>query len=128
MREKLVATLLAFFLGVFGIHHFYLGQKKLGIAYLLFCWTMIPFFLGIVDAVLLFLKKQTDFDLKYNSEYYLDRSERMYLEEDFNSNRKIPENRRLHYYSTAEEIEKLHELMLKGIISEQEFAERKNRL
>jgi TM2 domain-containing membrane protein YozV len=128
MREKLVAILLAFFLGVFGIHHFYLGQKKLGIAYLLFCWTMIPIFLGIVDAVLLFLKKQNDFNLKYNSEYYLDRSERMYLEEDFNSKIKIPDNRRVHYYSTADEMDKLHELMLKGIISEQEFAERKNRL
>jgi hypothetical protein len=74
------------------------------------------------------LKKQNDFNLKYNSEYYLDRSERMYLEEDFNSKIKIPDNRRVHYYSTADEMDKLHELMLKGIISEQEFAERKNRL
>ena len=127
MREKHITALLAFFLGSFGIHRFYLGQNKLGVAYLLFCWTLIPFFLGILDAVLLFLKHQDDFDLEYNSEYYLDRSERMYLEDDFNGRTKIESNRRIPY-STADEIEKLHNLMVKGIISEQEFAERKDRL
>ncbi|MGH1336561.1 MAG: NINE protein [Aureispira sp.] len=128
MREKYIAALLAFFLGSFGIHRFYLGQNKLGLAYLLFCWTLIPFFLGILDAVLLFLKHQDDFDLQHNSEYYLDRSERMYLEDDFNGKTKIESSRRRIPYSTADEIEKLHKLMVQGIISEQEFAERKDRL
>lgn len=127
MREKHVAVLLAFFLGSFGMHHFYLGQHKKAFLYLVFCWTMVPLFLGILEAALLFLKHQDNFDLQYNSEYYLERAERMYLEDDFNGKIKIENNRRIPF-SVADEIEKLHQLMVKGIISEQEFAERKNRL
>lgn len=127
MREKHIATLLALFLGSFGLHHFYLGAPKKGAIYLLFCWTFVPLFLGILEALLLFFRHQDDFDLQYNSGYYLERAERMYLEDDFNGKIKIESNRRIPF-SVADEIEKLHQLMVKGVISEQEFAERKNRL
>jgi TM2 domain-containing membrane protein YozV len=126
MREKIVAVLLAFFLGGFGFHRFYLGQKKLGFVYLLFFWTVVPFIMGVVDALLLLVKHQDDFDLQYNSEYYLGESQpqqRRALNSPQNDGR-IP----IATFSTADEIEKLHNLMLRGIISEEEFAERKNRL
>ena len=35
MKDKLVAGLLAIFLGAYGIHHFYLGDTRKGVIYLL---------------------------------------------------------------------------------------------
>jgi TM2 domain-containing membrane protein YozV/glutaredoxin len=50
-KSRWVAALLAIFLGLFGVHKFYLGQAGQGILYLIFCWTAIPFFLGIIDGI-----------------------------------------------------------------------------
>ena len=36
-RNRVVATLLAFFIGMFGIHNFYLGYTKKAVAQLLIC-------------------------------------------------------------------------------------------
>ncbi len=71
MRNKNVAAILALFLGMFGIHRFYLGQIGRGILYLFFFW-MVPvmFIISIVDMVSLFAMDQEDFDAKYNKKYY----------------------------------------------------------
>ena len=49
-RDEVVGVLLAFFLGCFGIHHFYLGRVGLGILYCCFCWTGIPAILGVIEC------------------------------------------------------------------------------
>jgi NhaP-type Na+/H+ or K+/H+ antiporter len=49
-RDEVVGTLLALFLGGFGIHHFYLRRTGLGILYLLFGWTPIPWVLGFIEC------------------------------------------------------------------------------
>ena len=51
VKSKGAATLLALFLGGVGAHRFYLGQPKVGLVMLLFCWTMIPALAGVVDAL-----------------------------------------------------------------------------
>ena len=65
-RNKVVAGLLAIFLGILGIHKFYLGQTIWGIIYLLFCWTYIPFWIGLAEGVIYLLMSNEDFDEKYN--------------------------------------------------------------
>lgn len=50
-KSKGAATLLSLTLGGVGAHRFYLGQWKLGALMLLFCWTMLPALLGVVDFV-----------------------------------------------------------------------------
>lgn len=50
-KNRVVAILLAVFFGTFGVHRFYLGDIKKGVLYLVFCWTMIPFFVGLYDAI-----------------------------------------------------------------------------
>ncbi|MBS4538091.1 TM2 domain-containing protein [Clostridium sp. D2Q-11] len=66
MKSKVVAGLLAIFLGGFGIHKFYLGQTGQGILMLLFAWTGIPEIIGIFQGVLMLLMTKKDFDRKYN--------------------------------------------------------------
>lgn len=49
-RDELVGVLLALFLGVFGLHHFYLRRTGLGILYLCFFWTGIPAIAGFFEC------------------------------------------------------------------------------
>ena len=68
-REKYTAALLAFFLGSFGAHKFYLGEKRLGKEYLFTCWTLIPGVFGIFNSFYLLFMSQSKFDKKYNMVY-----------------------------------------------------------
>jgi hypothetical protein len=49
-RDEVIGILLALFLGGFGIHHFYLRNTGLGILYLCFSWTPIPWILGFIEC------------------------------------------------------------------------------
>ena len=65
MKNKNTAALLAIFLGFFGVHRFYLGQKLYGILYL-FSAGLCGIFL--IDGILWLLGSQEKFDKKYNSQ------------------------------------------------------------
>lgn len=64
-RSKLVAALLALFLGGFGVHKFYLGRAGWGVVYLLFCWTFIPAVVGFIEGILLLVMSEREFNGKY---------------------------------------------------------------
>ncbi|MDL0144396.1 NINE protein [Halobacterium salinarum] len=49
-KSRGVAIALAYFLGLFGVHRFYLGETKKGLIYLVLFWTTIPIFLGFWDG------------------------------------------------------------------------------
>ena len=65
VKSKIVAAILALIFGGIGVHKFYLGQAGKCILYLLFCWTYIPFFLGILDGIILFCTSNARFEKKY---------------------------------------------------------------
>jgi TM2 domain-containing membrane protein YozV len=67
MKNKIVAALLAFFVGGFGIHKFYLGENGAGLLYLLFCWTLIPGVVAFFEFLGLILMSDQAFNAKYNS-------------------------------------------------------------
>lgn len=48
LKSRVVAAVLAFFLGVIGAHSFYLGKKGNGVAHILMC--VIGFLIGILSA------------------------------------------------------------------------------
>jgi TM2 domain-containing membrane protein YozV len=50
-KDPTTGLLLSFFLGGVGAHKYYMGNDRLGLAYLLFCWTLIPTALGILEAL-----------------------------------------------------------------------------
>lgn len=54
--NKLVYILLAIFLGGIGIHKFYSGRTGLGVLYILFCWTVIPAVIGVIEGIIVIFK------------------------------------------------------------------------
>jgi len=64
-KNKTVAAVLAFFLGGFGIHRFYLGQWW-GVIYLVLFWTMIPGLVALVEFIVFLVVDQENWDRKYN--------------------------------------------------------------
>lgn len=65
-KSRTTAALLAFFLGGFGAHHFYLGQPVIGILYILFVWTFIPALIAFIEFVVYLCMSDESFDAKYN--------------------------------------------------------------
>ncbi len=57
-KDNVVAILLAIFLGGFGAHHFYMGKTGLGVLYLLFCWTLIPSIIALIECFFLTARVQ----------------------------------------------------------------------
>lgn len=68
-RNKIVAALLAFFLGVFGIHRFYLGRTGSGIVMLVLTCTIVGLFVtgiwAFVDFIRYLIMSDTDFERRY---------------------------------------------------------------
>ena len=65
LKRKLTAGALGIFFGSFGAHKFYLGKTFWGALYLLFCWTGVPFIVGLVEGVRYIFMSQDDFFDKY---------------------------------------------------------------
>jgi len=49
-RDEVAGILVALFLGGFGVHHFYLRRTALGVVYLCFFWTPVPWILGFIEC------------------------------------------------------------------------------
>ena len=64
-HNRVAAALLAFFLGGFGIHKFYLGKWGWGLVYLLLCWTFIPVVASFVEGIIYLTMTDTAFFEKY---------------------------------------------------------------
>ena len=65
-KSKGLAMTLCFFGGWFGLHEFYLRRYLSGTLYLLFCWTLIPLLLAVIDFVLMFLTPRSVFHRIYD--------------------------------------------------------------
>lgn len=66
MKNKIVAGVFGIVLGGLGIHKFYLGRFKMGVLYLLFCWTGIPSIVGIIEGVLYLTMSDSEFNERYS--------------------------------------------------------------
>ena len=126
MKDKNSAGLLALFLGGIGGHKFYLERTGLGILYLVFCWTLIPALVSIVEAIVFFSMSKAAFDFKYNAVYLATFSAAQ------------PQNIVVNVTNSASaapaamdvsgRIKSLHDLKVAGAISEEEFTDQKRRL
>ena len=66
-KSRTTAAVLAFFLGGFGAHRFYLGHVGLGIVYILFFWTFIPAIVAFIELIIFLTMSDDAFNQKYNS-------------------------------------------------------------
>lgn len=78
-KKKHVAGLLGVFFGMFGTHRFYLGQRKLGLAYLIATMAVLFIIPGLskfvpviaitafIDSLLLWTMPKAEFDHKFNA-------------------------------------------------------------
>lgn len=64
-KSRMSAALLAFFLGGFGAHKFYLGRVGQGIIYLLFFWTFIPAIIAFIEFIVYLCMSDDSFAAKY---------------------------------------------------------------
>lgn len=65
-RSRIVAGVLALFLGGVGIHKIYCGKMGMFILYLLFSWTGIPELVGIIEGIIyLICPTDAEFRAKY---------------------------------------------------------------
>ena len=65
-KSKGLAMTLCFFGGWFGLHEFYLRKYLSGSLYLLFCWTLIPLCLAVIDFIFMFLTPKSVFHKMYD--------------------------------------------------------------
>ncbi|TAE07776.1 MAG: NINE protein [Bacteroidetes bacterium] len=117
-KDKNIAAIIAFipFLGMLGIHHFYLGNGGTGLLYLLFCWFPLTWVAALVDGIQLLTRPQSEFDRRYNPHLYTRQYEQKTLSSHTNN------------VNVADEIYKLDLLFRKGIITFEEFEKRKAKL
>ncbi|GEM_PF-450053 len=66
-KNRIVAALLSFFLGHWGVHKFYLGQTNVGIVYVCLSFVFISSILGFIDFITLVSMSDQAFDQKYNN-------------------------------------------------------------
>jgi TM2 domain-containing membrane protein YozV len=64
-KSRVTAALLAFFLGGFGVHKFYLGRIVWGIVYLVFFWTFIPAIVAFIEFIIYLTMTDEAFTAKY---------------------------------------------------------------
>lgn len=106
MKEKSTTVLLAFFAGGLGGHHFYLGNTGRGLLYLVFCFTFIPSFVALIEGIQFIVMTQDEFNIKYNQDFLVQPS----------SSEKY------------ENLERIANLKEKGVLSEEEYQQEKQKL
>ncbi|MDX1902732.1 MAG: NINE protein [Thermonemataceae bacterium] len=119
MKNKFIAIGLSFLGGFLGLQHFYLGNIGKGVLSVVFSFTTIPFWVGILNAIKLLQMPQEDFDYKYNRATYEQNIVKKYSHQLFQNQPKV---------GISQELEKLANLMDKGLISFEDFERQKAKL
>ena len=66
MKNRILAGIVAIFLGGFGVHKFYLGKTGMGILYFIFSWAGLPWIIGFIEGVLYLCSNDDDFMYKHH--------------------------------------------------------------
>jgi TM2 domain-containing membrane protein YozV len=128
MKSRGTAAILALFLGGLGIHKFYLGQGVQGLLYLVFCWTLIPAFIALIECVVYLLMSPTEFDRRYNQAVGGGMGNQMGQNVTINLGSDHPLAGGGTRRNLTAELRELKELHVAGALTDQEFQVQKQRL
>jgi TM2 domain-containing membrane protein YozV len=130
MKTKGTAALLAFLLGSVGVHKFYLGQSGQGVLYLLFCWTFLPAMIALLECIIYLTMSETEFNRRYNPQFVpayagaqMGQNVTINLGSDQLKGLQQPAP-----VNVTEELHKLRELHVAGVLTDAEFTAQKQRL
>lgn len=126
MKSKVVAAILAFFLGGFGIHKFYLNQSGMGLLYLLFCWTGIPMFIAFLEGIVYLVTDDQKFQRKYANQGQAQLPQQGPNQTAQNVTVNMAGQGPT--VSVSDELQKLSELRTSGVITDAEFQAQKQKL
>ena len=65
--DRITAGVFALCLGGVGAQKFYLGYDGQGILCILFCWTVIPAIIGLIDGITFLSMSDEEFDARFNA-------------------------------------------------------------
>ena len=141
MKSRVVAAILAFVFSFIGAHNFYLGKPVKGILCFIFCLTYIPTIMSLFDFVQLLSMSDADFDRQYNSSNAIlphqNTSTPLQTKQAQNVTINLgSELQKLQQQTQGssnekcyiEQIEALSELHKKGILTDEEFTQKKQDL
>lgn len=156
MKNRFVVVLLAFFLGAFGVHRFYLGQYLRGFLYLII--PPLGAIIAFYDAVVFLFMNNADFDIRYNlrrderkffleqqrlereliveerkhelerSRFELQRRKDAFKEEIEETRREKKKASRMQDKEVLSELQAWQELYQEGVIDHHEYIQRKEQL
>jgi len=128
-KTRGMAAALAFALGAFGVHRFYLEEHGRGLAYAAFFWTFVPLLLSVRDGLRYITMEEGRFDATYNASGLILRphDERPAVPVGAPAAISVTVNTP-GGDDPVSRLEKLHALKEKGVLSEEEFAAQKAKL
>ncbi len=129
-KQRRTAALLAFVLGAFGVHRFYLEEHGRGVAYAVFFWTFVPLLLSVRDGLRYLTMEEGRFDAAYNTAGLILRphEERPAVPVGSPAAINVTVNSPGGADDPVDRLERLHALKEKGILSDDEFAAQKAKL
>lgn len=143
MKDKTTAFILAWFLGGLGVHKFYLNQSGMGLLYLLFCWTFIPAFIAFFEGIVYLMTDQQTWDARHNARYahaqlpgpqhaqgggQMAQNITVNLPPGHDAQGQLPGPKRASSSDMVDQLERLNDLRVAGVLTEQEFNQQKQRL
>ena len=129
MKNKTSAILLCLFLGWVGAHKFYLGQTSAGVLYLIFSFTGIPFVISFVELIILIFMSENEFNGRYN--YSTTNTGRQNVVVNINTDSSFTERKdKIDDVKgdITKQIEELDVLRQKGLITNDEFTKKKEKI
>ena len=139
MKTKAVALLLAFFLGCWGVHWFYLGKNTKGAVYL--CIGFLGFFfiipllitgiLALIDFIIIIFKSDDDFDEEYNYDFiHAHDSQQQFYQQPQQQQYTVPQQPKPKndFSSKAEKLKELKALLDASVLTQEEYETEKKKI
>ena len=111
---------MALVFGGIGVHRFYLNKPISGFFYLILFWTFIPAIIALIEFVVLLCMSDEEFDRRYNA--YAIAPPTIIVNPTTEVTVKSDNT------TYVEEVKKLYDLKVKGMITDEEFEQKKKML